>query len=165
MKHNEVEEVTERASEELVRAKLIRRSADRDLMQALKSVKDLTTQLSASKKENNDLWDAIKHIVDLIWLPEDVGKTWSQLLPLMPRSFDNFIRRAAKACVQSILVQAWVLWSSTQLERLTEEIEDESVLQAMEEAEDEVENLAEEITKGLDLSGGQPTDEPPQYTS
>jgi hypothetical protein len=74
-------------------------------MQALKSVKDLTTQLEASKKEDNDLWDAIKHIANLIWLPEDVGKTWSQLLSLMPGRFDNFVRRAAKACVQSVLAQ------------------------------------------------------------
>ena len=31
-KHNQVEEVTERASEELAQAKLIKRGADRDLM-------------------------------------------------------------------------------------------------------------------------------------
>ena len=31
-KHNQTEEVTERASEELARAKLIKRGADRDLM-------------------------------------------------------------------------------------------------------------------------------------
>jgi hypothetical protein len=36
-KHNELKEVTERASEELARAKLTRRVADQDLMQALKS--------------------------------------------------------------------------------------------------------------------------------
>jgi hypothetical protein len=34
-KHNKLEEITERASEELARAKLIRRSADQDLVQAL----------------------------------------------------------------------------------------------------------------------------------
>ena len=42
-KHNQTEEVTERASEELARAKLIKRGADHDLMQALKSVTDMKT--------------------------------------------------------------------------------------------------------------------------
>jgi hypothetical protein len=36
--HNQVEEVIERTSEELVQAKLIKRGADRDLMQAMKMV-------------------------------------------------------------------------------------------------------------------------------
>jgi hypothetical protein len=49
-KHNDLEEVTERASEELAQAKLIRCSADQDLMQALKSVKDLTAELGAPRR-------------------------------------------------------------------------------------------------------------------
>ena len=44
-KHNQTEEVTERASEELARSKLIKRGADRDMMQALKSVNDIKAQL------------------------------------------------------------------------------------------------------------------------
>ena len=44
-KHNQTKEVTEQESEELARAKLIKRGTDRDLMQALKSVTDMKTQL------------------------------------------------------------------------------------------------------------------------
>ena len=40
-KQNQTEEVIKRASEELTRAKLIKRGVDRDLMQALKSVTDM----------------------------------------------------------------------------------------------------------------------------
>ena len=43
--HNQFEEVTERASEELTQAKLIKWGADHDLMQALKSVNDMKAQL------------------------------------------------------------------------------------------------------------------------
>ena len=39
--HTQSEEIIERASEELIRAKLLKRGADRDLMQALKSVTDM----------------------------------------------------------------------------------------------------------------------------
>ena len=44
-KHNQTKEVTERVSEELTQSKLIKRGADRDLMQALKLVNDMKAQL------------------------------------------------------------------------------------------------------------------------
>jgi hypothetical protein len=55
-----------------------------------------------------------------------------------------------------------VLWPTVPLERLTEEIEDEEVLQAIEEAEGTVDNLANNITGQLDLTGGQPIEQPSQ---
>jgi translation initiation factor 2B subunit (eIF-2B alpha/beta/delta family) len=74
-KHNELEEVTQRASEELAHAKLIRRSADQDLVQALKSIKDLTAELGATRKENNDLWNTVNHVANLIRVLEDARKS------------------------------------------------------------------------------------------
>ena len=75
IKHNELEEVTERASEELAWAKLIRRGADQDLVQVLKSVKDLSVELEATWKENVDLWSAMQHVANLIRALEDAGKS------------------------------------------------------------------------------------------
>jgi hypothetical protein len=53
-----------------------------------------------------------------------------------------------------------VLWPTVPLERLTEEIEDEEVLQAGEEAEGAVDNLAGDVASQLDLTGGRPVDQP-----
>jgi hypothetical protein len=55
-----------------------------------------------------------------------------------------------------------VLWPTIPLERLTEEIEDEEVLQAVEEAEGTMDNLADDVASQLDLTGGRPVDQPPQ---
>ena len=44
--HNKVEEVITRAEEELALAKLIRRGADRDLVQAQKTIEDLSGKLA-----------------------------------------------------------------------------------------------------------------------
>ena len=44
-KHNQTEELTKCVSEEHARAKLIKRGANRDLMQALKSLNDMKAQL------------------------------------------------------------------------------------------------------------------------
>jgi hypothetical protein len=46
--HNRAEEVITRAEEELALAKLIRRGADRDLMQVQKTVEDLSQKLVVS---------------------------------------------------------------------------------------------------------------------
>jgi hypothetical protein len=48
------------------------------------------------------------------------------------------------------------------LEKLAEDIENEEVLQAIEEAEGAVDNLAGNIAGQLDLTGGRPVDQPPQ---
>jgi hypothetical protein len=55
-----------------------------------------------------------------------------------------------------------VLWPTVPLERLTKEIEDEEVLQAIDEAEGVVDNLISDIAGQLDLTGGRPVDKPSQ---
>ena len=44
--HNKAEEVITQAEEELVLARLIRRGADRDLVQAQRTIEDLTGKLA-----------------------------------------------------------------------------------------------------------------------
>ena len=46
--HNRAEEVTTRAEEDLALAKLIRRGADRDLVQAQKTIEDLSGKLATA---------------------------------------------------------------------------------------------------------------------
>ena len=46
--HNKDEEVITHAEEELVLAKLIRRGADRDLMQAQRTIEDLSSKLATA---------------------------------------------------------------------------------------------------------------------
>jgi hypothetical protein len=53
-----------------------------------------------------------------------------------------------------------VLWPTVPLEKLTEEIKDEAVLQAVEEAEGMMDNLARDIASQLDLTRGQLVDQP-----
>jgi hypothetical protein len=72
------------------------------------------------------------------------------------------MKTAAKACVWSVLAQIRVLWPTVLLEKLIEEIDDEVVLQAIEEVEDAMDNLASDVASQLDLTGGRPVDQPPQ---
>ena len=57
--HNRAEEVITRAEEELTLAKLIRRGADRDLVQVQKTIEDLTSKLATATENWNALWKII----------------------------------------------------------------------------------------------------------
>jgi hypothetical protein len=48
--HNRVEEVKARAKEELARVQLIRLGANRDLMQGMKTIEDLSKKLATSNQ-------------------------------------------------------------------------------------------------------------------
>lgn len=56
MERNRAKEVTDRAEEVLTQAKLIRRGADRDLFQALKSVEELTVRAEVVEENWKSLW-------------------------------------------------------------------------------------------------------------
>jgi len=64
--HNRAEEVITRAEEELVLAKLIRHGADRDLVQAQKTIEVLTSKLATATENWNDLWKSFRSVADLL---------------------------------------------------------------------------------------------------
>jgi hypothetical protein len=61
-----VEEVTERVEEELALARLIRREADRDLVQAKKTIEDLSGKLATAVGNWNALWQSFWSVADLL---------------------------------------------------------------------------------------------------
>jgi hypothetical protein len=56
--YNRAEEVTECAEEELALARLIRRGANRDLVQANKTIEDLSGKLVMTAGNWNALWQS-----------------------------------------------------------------------------------------------------------
>ena len=79
--HNRAEEVITCAEEELVLAKLIRRGANRDLVQAQKSIETLTGKLVTATENWNALWKSFWSVADLLRTPADDGQPWAQFIP------------------------------------------------------------------------------------
>ena len=75
--HNRAEEVITRAEEELMLAKLIRRGADRDLVQAQKIVEALTGKLVTTTKNWNALWKSFQSVAGLLRSSADDGQSWA----------------------------------------------------------------------------------------
>jgi hypothetical protein len=81
---NRAEEVKAHAEEELARAELIRLGADRDLMQGMKTIDDLSKKLASSDQRFATLWKSFKIVAKLLRTSEDDGKTWGEFIPLIP---------------------------------------------------------------------------------
>jgi hypothetical protein len=73
--HKRDEEVKAHAKEELARARLIRLGTDRDLVQGMKTINDLSKKLAVSDQWFATLWKSFKTVAKLIWTPEDDGRT------------------------------------------------------------------------------------------
>ena len=79
--HNRAEEVVTRAEEELALAKLIRRGADRDLMQVQKTVEVLNGKLATTTENQNALWKSFRSVAGLLRTSADDGQSWAQFIP------------------------------------------------------------------------------------
>ena len=64
--HNKAEEVIIHAEEELALAKLIRRGADRDLMQAQRTIKDLSSKLAMATENWKALWKSFRSVANAL---------------------------------------------------------------------------------------------------
>ena len=73
--HNRAEEVITHAEEELALAKLIRRGANRDLVQVQKTIEDLTGKLATTTENWNALWKSFRSVADLFWTPTNDGQS------------------------------------------------------------------------------------------
>jgi hypothetical protein len=72
--HNRTEEVKARAKE-LIRAQLIRLGADRDLVQGIKTIENLSKKLAMSDQRFATLWKSFKAVAKLLQTSEDDGRT------------------------------------------------------------------------------------------
>ena len=75
--HNRTEEVITCAEEQLALAKLIRCGANRDLVQAQKTIEVLTGKLAMATENWNTLWKSFRSVADLLRTPADDGQPWA----------------------------------------------------------------------------------------
>jgi hypothetical protein len=149
--HNRAKEVKARAKEELAHAELIRFGADQDLVQGMKTINDLSKKLASSDQRFATLWKSFKTVAKLLRTSEDDGKTWGEFIPLIPERLQDFVKDRVQACVKNVLARVRVLAPYVPLEKLMEDTDDDNYLESIENAESEVEDLANFIADKLDI--------------
>jgi hypothetical protein len=149
--HNKAKEVKAHAKEELAHAQLIRLDADRDLMQEMKTIEDLSRKLSTSDQRFATSWKSFRTIVKLLRTSKDDRKTWGEFIPLIPNRLQSFVKDEVWACVKNILAHIRVLPPSVPLEKLREDTNDDNYQESIENVESKVEDLANFIAEKLDI--------------
>jgi hypothetical protein len=130
---------------------LIRLGADRDLVQGMKTVEDLSKKLATSDQRFATLWKSFKTVVKLLRTSEDDGRTWGEFIPLIPERLQSFMKDGVRACVKNVLAHICVLAPSVPLEKLREDTDDDNYLESIENVESKVEDLANFIIEKLDI--------------
>ena len=120
--HNKAEEVITHAEEELALAKLIRRGADRDLVQAQKTIEDLSGKLAMATENWKALWKSFRLVADVLRTLVDDGQSWAQLIPRIPTHFQEFVKRCAQLCTKNVLAQVRVLAPVAPLSKIAKEL-------------------------------------------
>jgi hypothetical protein len=123
---NRAEEVKACAEEELARAELIRLGADRDLVQGMKTIDDLSKKLASSDQRFATFWKSLKTVAKLLRTSEDDGKTWGEFIPLIPERLQNFVKDR-------------------------EDTDDDNYLESIENVESKVKDLDNFIADKLDI--------------
>jgi hypothetical protein len=149
--HNRAKEVKARAKEELTRSQSIRLGADRDLVQGMKTIEDLSKRLVTSDQWFVTLWKSFKTVANLLRTFEDDGKTGGKFIPLILERLQSFMKDGVRACVKNILAHIHVLAPSVPLEKLREDTDDDNYLESIENAKPKVEDLANFIAEKLDI--------------
>ena len=154
--HNKAKEVIAQGEEELALARLIRHGADRDLVQAQKTVEDLTGKLATATENWKALWKSFRSVADLLWTSADDGHSWAQFIPQVPTCFQEFVKRCAHLCTRNVLALVWVLSPDFPLSKVADEAESQEYLDAIERLEPEVDDLARKIVDNLNIDVSTP---------
>jgi hypothetical protein len=120
-------------------------------MQGMKTVEDLSKKLVTSNQWFATLWKSFKTVTKLLHTSQDDGTTWGKFIPLIPERLQSFVKDGVRACVKNVLAHIRVLAPSVPLEKLREDTDDDNYLESIENAESEVEDLANFIAKKLDI--------------
>jgi len=156
--HNKAEEVITHAEEELALAKLIRRGADRDLVQAQKTIEGLSRKLATATENWNALWKSFRSVADVLWTPADDGQSWAQFIPRIPTHFQEFAKKCAQVCTKNVLAQVRVLAPEAPLSKIAEEADSQEYIDVVERMEPEVDGLASRVAEDLDIDISLPDD-------
>ena len=102
-------------------ARQLRRDADRDVFQAVASIRELEGRLDASTTRFRVLWNSLKYVMSFISEDGDEGLNAAQFAPLIPSRFYNFLRNSYRDVISGLLSHFWVLAPEADLDVIAAE--------------------------------------------
>ena len=104
----------------LAQAKLIRSGADRDLVQAIKSIRDLQVKLKATHEQFRALYAVVAPIIASVCRLEDRDLGLGGIIPVLSSRFYDFVKGGFHRCINNVVSYVRVVAPDAPLERITE---------------------------------------------
>lgn len=147
----------EEAKELLAHAQLMRRDTDRDVLQATKSVQELTVSLQKANQELADeriqfqvFFNFALCVLSTIGHDGDDQMPLLEFLPMILSRFREYLQDLLTTCVGNILGYIWVLAPDGPLECLVEADAPAKFLDQVEAARDNLGDLVDRIVDQID---------------
>ena len=139
-------------SRKLAHHKAIHRDLEKDLVQAMQTLRSNVTTIAELKSELHALQEAATEVVEQI-TPEDPAhpKTILERLKDTPLRVKALLKETAKACASGILTTCRILYPSAGLEPVAEGLPEDISDDQLQLAQAAVEPLAEKIAENMNL--------------
>ena len=130
---------------------MIRSRADRDLVQAMKSVQDLQGKLKAAHDQFRVLYEAVKPIIAAICHQEDLAQGLRSIIPVLSTRFFSFVRGGFHRCVNDVISFIWVATPNAPLQQIADPTVTADFAQRWDEAKVELSGLTDQILEQMDV--------------
>ena len=97
----------------------MRSGADRDIVQAMKSVQDLQGRLKAAHDQFRALYAAVSPIIALVCRLEDRDLGLGGIIPVLSSRFYDFVKSGFHQCINYVVSYVRVVAPDAPLERIT----------------------------------------------
>ena len=153
------------AQDLFAQAKLIRSGADRDLVQALKSVQDLQeklaaahdqfralqTKLTGAQDQFRALYEAVKPIIAAVCHQEDFAQGLRGIIPVLSTRFFEFVKGGFYRCVNNVISFIRVATPDAPLQQIVDPSVTAEFAQRWDEAKVELGGLTDQILEQMDV--------------
>ena len=153
------------AQDLFAQAKLIRSGADRDLVQALKSVQDLQeklaaahdqfwalqTKLTGAQDQFRALYEAVKPIIAAVCRQEDFAQGLRGIIPVLSTLFFEFVKGGFYRCVNNVISFIRVATPDAPLQQIVDPSMTAEFVQRWDEVKVELGGLTDQILEQMDV--------------
>ena len=132
-------------------AKLMRAGADRDLVQAIKSIKDLHAKLKAAHEKFQALYAAVAPIIASVCQREDRDLGLGGIIPVLSSRFYDFVKGGFHRCINNVVSYVRIVAPDAPLERITKASVTAEFSRQWEEAKVELSRLSDQILDQMNV--------------
>ena len=145
------------AQDIFAQANLMRSGADRDIVQAMKSVQDLQGRQKAAHNQFQALYATVTPIIASVCRLEDRDLGLGGIIPVLSSRFYDFVNSGFHRCINNVVSYVRVVAPDAPLDRITEAYVSAEFARQWEEAKVELSGLSDQILEQMNALPTEPS--------